>query len=277
MILRCFSLTFAFTTGILYLENFRGDRTMMIHSFLLIGQSNMAGRGFMHEVSPIENENLLVLRNGRWQNMYVPVNCDRPFSGINLAESFADAYSKDKNVKVGLIPCADGGTSLAQWQPGSLLFDHAVYQAKLASRTSTIAGVLWHQGESDCGPQNVAVYEERFTEIMNAFRKELDLYDVPFLLGGLGDFLENCTIGNFKGYINVNKELVKIAQNNKMTAFVSADGLPANPDNLHFSAAALREFGIRYYDEFIKIEDKHKVFTEKSSEDDAIRTEIEKL
>ncbi len=52
--------------------------------------------------------------------MYVPVNCDRPFSGINLA-SFADAYSKDKNVKVGLIPCADGGTSLAQWQPGSLL------------------------------------------------------------------------------------------------------------------------------------------------------------
>ena len=34
--------------------------------------------------------------------------------------------------------------------PGSLLYDHAVANAKLAQRTSTLAGILWHQGESDC-------------------------------------------------------------------------------------------------------------------------------
>ena len=64
----------------------------MIHSFLLVGQSNMAGRGFAHEVEPIQNPRIKVLRNGRWQPMYVPVNPDRPFSGVNLAESFADLY-----------------------------------------------------------------------------------------------------------------------------------------------------------------------------------------
>jgi hypothetical protein len=53
--------------------------------------------------------------------------------------------------------------------------------------------------------------------------------------------------------------------------------LGANPDNLHFSAAALREFGVRYYDEFKKLEDKNKIFVEKCTPDQAIRNDIERL
>lgn len=49
----------------------------MIHSFLLIGQSNMAGRGKKSEVEPIVNENILALRNGIFRPMYVPVNPDK--------------------------------------------------------------------------------------------------------------------------------------------------------------------------------------------------------
>ena len=108
----------------------------MIHSFLLIGQSNMAGRGFVEEAIPVDKTNLLILRNGRWQKLFRPVNPDRRTSGVNLAESFAEAYARDHGVQVGLIPCADGGTRIDQWAPGSLLFDHAVYQARLAQRTS---------------------------------------------------------------------------------------------------------------------------------------------
>ena len=251
----------------------------MIHSVLIIGQSNMGGRGFVNEVEPIVNDKILVLRNGRWRKMYVPVNADRVTSGINLAESFADLYSKEKDVEVGIIPCADGGTSLDQWCVGGLLFDHACYQAELASRTSTIAAVLWHQGESDCGDDKYPLYEQKFLPIMEEFRKRLNLYDVPFILGGLGDFLEVCERSvKFKNYIYVNESLEKIAKENKMTGFASAKGLTANPDNLHFSATALREFGVRYYEEFKKIEDKNKVFTEKPALDDAIIfNEIENL
>lgn len=43
------------------------------------------------------------------------------------------------------------------------------------------------------------------------------------------------------------------------------------------NAKALREFGLRYYAEFKKIEDKNRVFEEKENMDDAIRTEMEKL
>lgn len=248
----------------------------MIHSFLLIGQSNMAGRGFVNEVEPISNKRLKVLRNGRWFRMYAPVNCDRPFSGINLAESFADMYAKEHDVDVGLIPCADGGTRIDQWRVGGLLYDHALYQARLASRTSTIAGVLWHQGESDCTAERYPYYAEKLQVIMDSFRRDLDLHDVPFLLGGLGDYLP-LYADHLTNYVHINAALENYAKDNPMTGFVPAQGLKPNPDNLHFCAESLREFGLRYYRVFQSLEDKNKVFTEKDDEFSAARTKMEFL
>ena len=170
-----------------------------------------------------------------------------------MGESFASRYAEKYGVTVGLICCADGGTSLNQWQPGSLLFDNAVYQARLAQRTSTIAGVLWHQGKADCAPELYATYRQRFLPIMQALRKELNLYDVPFLLGGLGDYLKDCKLNdNLKNYAHVNSALKQIANEEEKTGFVSAAGLTSNPDYLHFNAASLHEFGIRYFNEYEK-------------------------
>ena len=77
-----------------------------MRSILIIGQSNMAGRGFKEEVEPIVNDKLWVLRNGRWWRMYVPVNPDRVTAGINLVESFADLYAGATGENVGIIPIA---------------------------------------------------------------------------------------------------------------------------------------------------------------------------
>lgn len=252
----------------------------MIHSILIIGQSNMAGRGFASEVEPIayEGESIKVLRNGRWIPMYCPVNPDRRTSGVNLVESFAERYHDEKGVDVGIIPCADGGTSLDQWAVGGLLFDHACYMAELASRTSTIAAVLWHQGESDTREDRAPFYEEKVMRIFDALRKRLDLYDVPFIVGGLGDFVYDFYPPERAPYIKiVNDTLQNLPKKDKMIGFASAEGLRPNPDNLHFSAAALREFGLRYYEQFLKLEDKNKVFAEKPDELSAIRNEIEYL
>lgn len=53
----------------------------------MLGQSNMAGRGFLNEVDPIYNEKIKMLRNGQWQMMTEPINYDRPVSGVGLAAS----------------------------------------------------------------------------------------------------------------------------------------------------------------------------------------------
>ena len=117
--------------------------------------------------------------------------------------------------------------------------------------------------------------------IFDALQKRLGLYDVPFLVGGLGDFLPHHANPEqaawYQNYVEINAQLRHMAATRERTGFVSAEGLTSNPDRLHFSAAALREFGLRYYEEFLKLEDKNKVFVEKSTEDAAIRTDIENL
>ena len=237
----------------------------------------MAGRGFLNEAREIDTSRIYTLRNGRWQNIFRPINPDRSFSGVNLAESFAEAYSKKHNVDVGLICCADGGTKLDQWKPGELLFDNAVHQATLAKRTSEIVGILWHQGESDCTEDLYPTYQSRFEPMMQAFRKELELYDVPFILGGLGDYLEFNVKEKYKNYIHINEALKSIAASNEMVGFVSAEGLTSNPDNLHFSASALYEFGLRYFEVFESFQYVSENFITNNTKTDIQRSEIELL
>ena len=131
-------------------------------SFLLIGQSNMAGRGFVHEVPSIYNERIEMLRNGRWQMMTEPINYDRPVAGVSLAASFAEAWCRmNPDEKIGLIPCAEGGSSIDEWETEGVLFRHAVSEAKFAVENSELAGILWHQGESDSDSGKYKTYYEK--------------------------------------------------------------------------------------------------------------------
>ena len=253
----------------------------MTHSFLIIGQSNMAGRGNIAEAEPLDTNGgkLKVLRNGRWHEMYRPVNPDRMFSGSCLAESFAKAYSdQHPDVQVGIIPAADGGTTLDQWQEGSLLFDNAVMMAKLAMRTSHLAGILWHQGESDCRDELFPLYLEKLIKIMNALRRELNAEDVPLIVGGLGDFLKDCTHHSWlKNYTHVNRALEDFARQTPNTAFAPATGLTSNPDKLHFDHRSLKEFGLRYYEAFRALENKERVFDKAAKKEEPERTAMELL
>ena len=203
-----------------------------IRSFLLVGQSNMAGRGDLTPENTITAPDCFMLRMGRWQEMSEPINVDRavaegacPRSGANLAASFAAQLQKETGAKIGLIPCADGGTRISQWQPGEILFDHAVFQARLAQRTSTLTAILWHQGESDClAPEQLEAYPEQCLRTMRAFRAEL-----------LREF---------------NRRLPELAAQLPNCAVVSAAGLTARPDGLHFTTEALRTLGLRYLETY---------------------------
>jgi len=224
----------------------------MVKSFLMLGQSNMAGRGFIHEVPPIYNERIQMLRNGRWQMMTEPINYDRPVSGISLVGSFADAWCREnKEDIIGLIPCAEGGSSLDEWALDEVLFRHAITEAKFAMQSSELAGILWHQGESDSFNGNYKVYYKKLLLIIDTLRKELNAPHIPIIIGGLGDFLgqkgfgKNCTEYNF-----INQELQKFAFEQDNCYFVTASRLTSNPDGIHIDAISQRKFGLRYFEAF---------------------------
>lgn len=223
-------------------------------SVLMIGQSNMAGRGFLDEVPTICNERIQMLRNGRWQMMTEPINYDRPVAGVGLAGSFAAMWCmENQEDKIGLIPCAEGGSSLDDWAIDKILFKNAVSQAKFAIQDSELIGILWHQGENDSYGGNYQTYNKKLQVIVETLRKELDVPEIPFVMGGLGGFLGKSGFGlNCTEYELVNHELIKFAKEKENTYFVTAEGLTSNPDGIHMNAVSQRKFGIRYYEAFSK-------------------------
>ena len=226
----------------------------MIQSFLMLGQSNMAGRGFIHEVSPIYNEKIKMLRNGRWQMMTEPINYDRPVSGISLAGSFAAAWCRtNREDTIGLIPCAEGGSSIDEWSADGMLFRHAMAEAGFAMQTSELAGILWHQGESDSSGGNYKTYYNKLLQIIKAARKALKAPEVPLIIGGLGDYLGQSGFGTYcTEYSLINRELQTFAREQSNCYFVTASGLTCNPDGIHFDAVSQRRFGLRYFEAFSK-------------------------
>lgn len=221
-------------------------------SVLLLGQSNMAGRGFIGDVPAIVNENVTMLRNGKWQMMCEPINYDRPVAGVGLSASFADAWTRDNlGQKLGLIPCAEGGSSLDDWTIDGVLFRNAVAQAKLALESSELVAILWHQGEADSMNGSSKVYYEKLTIILEALRNQINAKDIPLIVGGMPDFLGKEGFGAYcTESLEVDDALRQYANNNEHTYFVSAKGLKANPDWIHVDAMSLRIFGIRYYEAF---------------------------
>ena len=221
-----------------------------MHSFLLVGQSNAAGRGLISEANPLNNDKIHVLRNGRWRPMFRPINPDRSFSGVSFAENFSRLYADKYGVDVGIIPCAEGNTSILEWQKGDVLFDNAINNCKLAMRSSTLSGILWHQGEADCGENNYPYHLERLEKVMSDFRKELGA-DLPILVGGLGDYLKDYpTSQNLKNYTFINDALKSFASKTPNAIYVEAKGLTPNSDILHFNTNSLNEFGKRYFEAF---------------------------
>jgi len=230
------------------------------HLFLLVGQSNMAGRGVL---SPSDNAPhprvLMLTKAGTWVPAVDPLHFDKPTAvGVGLGRSFAEAIAEaTPGVTIGLIPCAVGGSPIAAWQPGfyyqptqSHPWDDAMRRAKLALQSGTLKGILWHQGESDSNREGAPVHAAQLHDLIARLRTELAAPNVPFIAGQLGRF-DGSPWNEFKIQVDqVHRELpAKVPR----TAFVSSDGLKDKGDKVHFASESYREFGRRYAEAYLKL------------------------
>ncbi len=209
----------------------------------------------MHEVSHIQNSHIHMFRDGAWLPAVEPIHTDKPdIAGIGLCMSFAHHLVKGfPTMQVGLIPTAVGGTPLARWMPGADLYENAVTICKDAlSKGGKLRGILWHQGEGDSGNlDNANTYATRLLEMFTTLREQLDAPDVPVITGELGPYLANHP--TLRYYQTVNQQLHQLATLLPHYAVAHAHDLTDNGDNLHFDAKSLREFGHRYYHQYLKV------------------------
>ncbi len=153
------------------------------HLFLLVGQSNMAGRGEVSAEDRVANPRVLALtKDKQWKCAVDPIHFDKSVAGVGLGRTFGIVIAEaTPGVTVGLIPCAVGGSPISTWQPGAYYeqtkshpYDDSIERAKAAMNVGTLKGILWHQGESDSNEEFSEVYEQKLEELIARFRSELE-------------------------------------------------------------------------------------------------------
>ena len=227
--------------------------------FLLIGQSNMAGRGAVEAEDKVPHPRVFTLtKEETWAPAVEPIHFDRPDRlGTGLGRTFGIVLANmAPGKKIGLIPAAMGGSALDEWKPGGKLYTDAVRRAKAAMKSGKLRGILWHQGEADSSKlELIRSYQARWLAVMESLRAELG--DVPIVVGELGQFLYTRE-KDYQMARLINEQLAMLAVNGKRVAFVSSQGLGHKGDVLHFDSAGLREFGRRYAHAFLMLEPEWK-------------------
>jgi hypothetical protein len=121
--------------------------------YLLVGQSNMAGRGYVEAQDTVPNRHVLRLNPaGQWEVAKDPLHFDKPVAGVGPGMAFGRALATaDTSVVIGLIACAVGGSGIDAWAPGAYFadtkthpYDDALARARVAQQTGTLAGIIWH-------------------------------------------------------------------------------------------------------------------------------------
>lgn len=229
------------------------------HLYFLVGQSNMAGRGSVEAQDKEPLPRVLMLNKaGEWVPAVDPLHFDKTAAGVGIGRSFAKIIAAaNPGVTIGLIPAAVGGSPIDAWQPGyyyqptqSHPWDDAIVRAKIALRSGTLKGILWHQGESDSNKELAPAYEAKLHNLIERMRAELNAPKVPFIVGQLGKF-EGSPWNEFK--LKVDQAHRELPQKVPNTAFVSAEGLSDKGDKTHFNSASYREFGKRYAEAYLKL------------------------
>jgi hypothetical protein len=233
-----------------------------LHLYLLMGQSNMAGRGKIgaEDKTPHPRVLLFTLQN-KWEPAVEPVTHDKPgMLGVGPGLAFGKAMAaSDPDATIGLVPCAVGGTPLKRWERSGDLYSNAVQRARLAMREGTLKGILWHQGESDSGAAtNANSYSDRLSRMIQDIRADLGAPDLPFVVGQIGEFLYDRGPGHAAYTRVVNAALAALPEKVPATACAPSKGLKDKGDVLHFDAASQRELGRRYAAAMLRLQSAQK-------------------
>ncbi len=224
------------------------------HIYLLMGQSNMAGRGVVEgKYARAGSPRVISLdREGTWEPARHPLHFDKPtVAGVGPGLSFGIEMAKaTRGKKIGLVPCAVGGTSIELWVPGAFdpatkthPYDDAVARIKLARQAGVIKGVIWHQGESDRLGEQVLRYADNLKELISRIREETGDPSLPFIMGELSPFMDNVD--------TLNGILHDIAREVPFTGVVTAEGMEHKGDGVHLDSPSATELGKRYTKEMV--------------------------
>jgi sialate O-acetylesterase len=263
-----------------------GEETAVVRDVLvgdlwvLAGQSNMEGCGslagtlerphpLVHSFGMDEdwaraqeplhwlNESIDACHNGQWEEMAkriaqgLPAPARRPWranrpKGAGCGLSFAKEMVKLTGVPVGLLPCAHGGTSMAQWNPGLADQGGKSQYGSMLRRVKacggSVAGVLWYQGESDAAHSTIPDFVRANVKLVQAMRRDFANPRLPFLYAQIGYFANE---GAGSGWNMIQQLQIDLEAKLAPAVMVAVIDLPMD-DFIHIGADAQIRLGQRF-------------------------------
>jgi len=226
------------------------------HLYLLIGQSNMAGRGPLDEESKKAHPRVVMLaKDLTWKPATDPLHFDKPAAGVGPGLAFGKRMAEaNPSVRIGLIPCAVGGTSIKTWVSGAHdkatkthPYDDMLMRVHEAQKTGVLKGILWHQGESDRTAGDD--YGRQLTDLITQLRYWLNAPDVPFIAGEISAFDPKQVEATNK----FNEVIRGLAGKVRNYGCVTVEGLDHKGDHLHYDGKSARLLGGRYAGKMMEI------------------------
>jgi hypothetical protein len=227
----------------------------VLHIFMLMGQSNMAGVA-KNEASDKNTDNRLLVWGGcnqpagKWNIANPPLNDCPGEKGWNLSDTVDPGIWFGKTMleklppghTIGLVGTAESGESINTFITGGV--HHQMILNKIAAvkgaKNARFEGVIFHQGESDSGQ---SAWPGKVVQLYNEVKAAFGVsYDVPFVLGELPQ--GGCCGGH-------NTLVHQAADMLPKGAWVSQEGTKVL-DQYHFDHASVVIMGKRYGDTMIK-------------------------
>lgn len=235
------------------------EGTTRLDLYLLIGQSNMKGRGTM-PAEPKRDPRIVMmhLKDDSWYLARHPLHLSgdaKTFAGHDNAGvgpglAFAEMLiQQNPKTAIGLVPCAVGGSSINVWQRGAKLYKESLRRATLALKQTApvkarIQGILWLQGETNANAVDLAVHETKLLKLVDDLRTDLVQPDLPFIACTIGEMGDPAKLAHKAG---MNKILLALPSKRPFTACVDARDVRTHiGDSLHFDTSAQNEIGKRF-------------------------------
>jgi hypothetical protein len=234
--------------------------------FILAGQSNMSGRGWMSDELKVKNPKVFVFGNDYlWHLASEPVDnatgqidkiSEDLGAGFSPSMAFATQLLKyNPDQVIGLIPCARGGSAISQWQrnlSANSLYGSCLRRVQMAASQGKIAGFLFFQGEADAldptrtprVPLFPMQWATQFSTLINNFRQDLSEPNLPVIFAQIGSTRSPHLYINWQ-QVQQQQTLAKIP-NSRM---IQTNDLPLQ-DDVHFTTDSYQIIGERFAEAF---------------------------
>ncbi len=215
--------------------------------YLIIGQSNTAGRGEIEDQDTVTLSNVYLLDSlGQWVDAKNPLNVhsnirkDISVQGLGYGYTFAKLVQEATSRDIGMVVNARGSSSINSWVKGASdnYFNLAYQRLEHAVNMPGVElkGILWHQGESD--KSSTSTYLGKLEAFIADLRDTLNMPNLPFVAGQISqDHVENQ---------NFNNMITGLPPQVSNTDYVESAGLETVSDNTHFNSRGQRMLGVRY-------------------------------